>query len=70
MSMLPNLIEWAVGEVGADRILYGSDVSCYFPPMQRARIDHAHIRDDEKLKILRDNAVTLLGLNMDDFGSR
>ena len=68
MSLMPNIIEWAVSEIGADRILYGSDVTCYFPPMMRARIDHASIGDNQKLKILRDNAVALLGLNMDDFG--
>ena len=67
MSLLPNIIEWAVGEIGDDRILYGSDVTCYFPPMMRARIDHAHISDEQKRHILCDNAVTLLGLNQADF---
>ncbi len=59
-SITPNLIEWAVQEIGADRILYGTDSPLYFAPMQRARIDHAGISDREKRLILRDNAVSLL----------
>lgn len=64
-SILPNLIEWAVSEVGSDRILYGTDTPLYFAPMQRARIDHADLPDDTKQKILRDNALRILDLNLD-----
>ena len=64
-SILPNLIEWAVGEVGPDRILYGTDTPLYFAPMQRARIDHADLPDDAKQMILRDNALRILDLNLD-----
>jgi len=59
-SILPGLIEWAVGEVGADHILYGSDTPLYFAPSQRARIDRADLTDVEKAIILRDNAKRLL----------
>lgn len=61
-SILPGLIEWAVGEVGAEKILYGTDSPLYFAAMQRARIDHAEIGEDHKRKILRDNALRLLDL--------
>jgi predicted TIM-barrel fold metal-dependent hydrolase len=61
-SITPNLIEWAVREIGAERILYGTDTPLYFAPMQRARIDHADISDRDRRLILRDNAVRLLGL--------
>ena len=61
-SILPNLIEWAVEEIGADRILFGTDTPLYFAPSQRARIDHAGVRDEDKRLILRENAVRLLGL--------
>jgi predicted TIM-barrel fold metal-dependent hydrolase len=61
-SITPNLIEWAVREVGAERILYGTDTPLYFAPMQRARIDHADLGERERRLILRDNAVRLLGL--------
>lgn len=61
-SILPKLVEWAVSEVGAERILYGTDAPLYATSMQRARIDFAEITDAQKRKILRDNAVKLLGL--------
>lgn len=61
-NILPGLVEWAVNEVGAERLLYGTDTPLYSVPMQRARIDSAEIRDEEKRLILRGNAVELLGL--------
>jgi predicted TIM-barrel fold metal-dependent hydrolase len=59
-SILPGLIEWAVGEVGADRILSGTDTPAYFAPSQQARIDRADLTDSEKRMILCDNAKRLL----------
>jgi hypothetical protein len=61
-SITPCLLEWAVGEVGAEKILYGTDSPLYFAPMQRARIDHADLSDEKKRLILRGNAERLLGL--------
>jgi predicted TIM-barrel fold metal-dependent hydrolase len=61
-SITPNLIEWAVREVGAERILFGTDTPLYFTPMQRARIDHADVSDRDKRLILCENAIRLLGL--------
>ena len=61
-SVLPGLIEWAVAQVGPERILYGTDSPLYFAPNQRARIDHAQITEDQKRLILRDNAVALFEL--------
>lgn len=61
-SVLPGLIEWAEREIGADRILYGTDTPLYFAAMQRARIDHADISELSKRLILRDNAARLFGL--------
>jgi len=61
-SITPNLLEWAVREIGAERILYGTDSPIYFAPAQRARIDHADITDDEKRLILCGNAERLFGL--------
>jgi predicted TIM-barrel fold metal-dependent hydrolase len=65
-SILPGLIEWAVAEVGPERILYGTDTPIYFAPNQRARIDHAEISDAAKRLILRDNALRLLDLSTND----
>jgi predicted TIM-barrel fold metal-dependent hydrolase len=61
-SITPGLIEWAVREAGAERILFGTDAPLYFTAMQRARIDSADLSDDVKRLILRENAVKLLGL--------
>jgi predicted TIM-barrel fold metal-dependent hydrolase len=51
-----------VAEIGADRILFGSDTPLYFTAMQRTRIDQAELSDHEKRLILRDNALRLLRL--------
>ena len=64
-SIVPKLIEWAVNEVGADRVLYGTDAPLYSTAMQRIRIDSADLDDAGKRQILRDNALGLLSLNID-----
>lgn len=61
-SITSNLIEWAVKEIGAGQILYGTDSPLYFAPMQRARIDNADISNRNKRLILHDNAVRLFRL--------
>lgn len=62
-SIMPNLIEWAVGEIGAERVLFGTDAPLYHTSMQRIRIDHADISDQEKRLILRENALALFRLH-------
>lgn len=62
-SIVSNLLEWAVSEIGAERILYGTDTPLYFAPMQRARIDNAEISEEAKRRILRENALQLLNLH-------
>ena len=61
-SILSGLLEWAVGEIGAERIVFGTDNPLYFAPAQRARIDNAGISDREKRLILCENAERLLNL--------
>lgn len=61
-SITPNLIEWAVREVGAERVLFGTDTPLYCAAMQRLRIDAADLSDSQKSCILRDNAFDLLQL--------
>jgi predicted TIM-barrel fold metal-dependent hydrolase len=63
-SLMPNLIEWGVSEIGARKILYGTDAPLYCSSMQRARIDFAEISDEDKRLILRENALQLLPLNI------
>lgn len=62
-SITPNLIEWAVREVGADRVLFGTDSPLYHTSMQRIRIDQADLTDREKRLILCDNAERLFDLS-------
>jgi predicted TIM-barrel fold metal-dependent hydrolase len=61
-SILPHLVEWAVQEVGAERLLFGSDTPLYHVALQRERIECAEISDSAKRLILRDNAVSLFQL--------
>ena len=61
-SITPKLIEWTVREIGAERVLYGTDSPLYFAPMQRARIDHAEFSDREKKLVLCENAMRILRL--------
>ncbi len=61
-SILPGLIEWAVAEIGSERILYGTDTPLYATTSQRARIDGALISEEDKRRILVDNATQLFGL--------
>lgn len=58
-NVTPRLLETAVNMIGTDRMLYGSDVACYFSPMQRARVDSTFISDEDKKKILYKNAMKL-----------
>ncbi len=69
-SITSGLLEWAVREIGADRIFYGTDSPLYFAPMQRARIDNADISDGDKRLILRDNALRVLKLGEITEGER
>lgn len=66
-SILPGLLEWAVREIGSERILFGTDSPLYSTAMQRARIDSADISQDQKADILCRNAERLLNL---DVGTR
>lgn len=61
-SITPKLIEWAVKEIGADRILFGTDTPLYFTSMQRIRIDRAELTLEQKRQILTSNAERLFGL--------
>jgi uncharacterized protein len=61
-SITPNLIEWAVQQIGASQILFGTDTPLYVTAMQRVRIDRADLTDPEKKQILHENAEKVFGL--------
>lgn len=59
-------------ELGAERLLFGSDTPLYSVSMQRTRIEMADIPAAAKRLILRDNAVKYFGLDRlpaDGFGA-
>ena len=62
-SIIPGLVEWAVKEIGAERLFFGSDTPLYHVAMQRIRIEVAEIKAAEKQQILRDNAVKFFRLS-------
>jgi len=62
-SILPGLVEWAVKEIGAERLLFGSDTPLYHVAMQRTRIEAAEISAKAKLLILRENALKFFNLD-------
>lgn len=56
-SITNNLLEYAVEQVGAEKIFFGTDT--YASASQRGRIEYAVISDADKIKILRDNALSI-----------
>jgi len=59
-SVHSGLIEWAVSEVGAERLLFGTDTPLYFAASQKARIEYAEIGEEAKRVILFGNAMRML----------
>lgn len=55
-------ITYAVRELGADRVVYGSDAPGCDYVLTIAKIQSAEITDEEKRLILRDNALRLLNV--------
>ena len=58
----PGVIEQLVEEAGADRVLFGSDIPLMDPRSQIGKIITARISDQDKRRILGDNARRVLGL--------
>jgi predicted TIM-barrel fold metal-dependent hydrolase len=59
-----GFIEWLVDQVGAERILFGSDMNWIDPRTHLARIYDAEITWEEKLLILGENARRLYQLDV------
>ena len=59
-SLKNQLIEYAVSQVGSDRILFGTDT--YDTGAQRGRIEYALISREDKENILCNNAKRLFGI--------
>ena len=59
--MTSRLIEWAVKQVGSERILFGTDAPVYFTASQKARIEYAEMDEAARRAVLYENAAALLG---------
>lgn len=59
-SMKNMLIEYAVSQIGSDRILFGTDT--YSAASQRGRIEFSMIKEKDKENILVNNAKRLFKL--------
>jgi len=57
-----NMIEHIVEEVGADRVVWGSDAPCFSMSHQLSKVLFARIPDEAKRKVIYDNAARLFGL--------
>ena len=58
-----NMIERFVEEVGASRIVWGSDVPCFSMSHQIGKVLFARIPDEDKRRILYDNAAAIFHLD-------
>lgn len=58
-SILFHLVEWAVSEVGVERILFGSDSPLHHIGMMKGRIEFSGLKKEEKEAILYKNAERL-----------
>lgn len=56
------ILEQAVEEVGADKILFGTDAPWFYPAIMIACINDLEISDSDREKILGGNIAGLLGL--------
>lgn len=59
-----NMIEYFVGRIGADRLVWGTDAPTFSISHQVSKILFARISDQDKRKILYDTAARLFGVEM------
>ena len=58
-SIINYIIEWGVGELSAERFLFGTDTPLHNIAMMKARVEYARIDDSARAAILYRNAVRL-----------
>lgn len=58
-----NMIEYFVKEIGAERIVWGSDTPVFSMSHQLGKVLFARISDNDKFKILYTNAASLFGIS-------
>jgi predicted TIM-barrel fold metal-dependent hydrolase len=53
------------GELGADRVLFGTGAVLHYPACNVAKLDHAELSEEQRAAIAYENAVRLLGVGDD-----
>jgi len=61
-TWVQHILEQAVAEAGADKILFGSDAPWFYPSIMRACISDLEISERERQKILGGNIARILNL--------
>lgn len=59
-SILPNLLEWGAGQVGAGKLLFGTDTPLHHIAMMKQRVECADLAAEEIENILYGNANQIL----------
>lgn len=59
-SILPNLLEWGAGQVGTEKLLFGTDTPLHHIAMMKQRVECAGLTADEIGDILYGNANKIL----------
>ena len=57
-----NVYRRAIGEVGVDRIVFGSDLACFSPAFVLGSVWEADLTEEEHRKVMRENACRILKL--------
>lgn len=61
-TWIQYILEWAVDEVSADKLVFGSDAPWFYPALNIACINDLEISDSDKAKILGENMARILKL--------
>jgi predicted TIM-barrel fold metal-dependent hydrolase len=57
-----NSVANLVGEVGADRVLFGTGAALNYPACNVAKLDHAELSPQQREAVASGNALRMLGL--------
>ena len=62
---MPDIIQRAVAAVGAQRVVFGTDMPAIHPKVERYKLDHAGLTPEQRELICWRNIARLMGLKLD-----